>query len=213
MDKVIRRASDGFTLVEMLVAITLLSFVFLILANSLQFASSFWRANDAELRMTSRVGSAEHLLRQLLSEAVPVTAEATLDSRRHVYFAGDRSSIQFVAPMMEHLSAGGFYEVSLSIKASGGAEKELELTWRPYPDGTQMRKSALLKGDVDVSFSYFGAQRADRNEAWHETWQDQSRLPRLVSVQIRLDRKNWPTVLIAPRVQSVYLVPPNPELF
>src|ERR1700730_7169060 len=87
--------SAGFTLIELMVALILLSLVFLLITSSLQFGTNVWSAREEESD-SSEVLTAQDFLRRVLSETRPVMIEADSSHARHVVFAGNENSIRFV---------------------------------------------------------------------------------------------------------------------
>src|SRR4029077_8093934 len=83
--------SDGFTLLELLVAVVLLSLIFLLLTSGLQFGTSVWNA-DEETPDTSEVLTVQDLLRRVLSEARPVMINDEASASKRVFFVGTENS-------------------------------------------------------------------------------------------------------------------------
>ena len=57
--------------------------------------------------------------------------------------------------------------------------------------------------DVDgVEFVYYGPLDGERDAGWHESWRDQTRMPRLVRVTVtsRQGATRWPPLVVAPRI-------------
>jgi prepilin-type N-terminal cleavage/methylation domain-containing protein len=124
--------TPGFTLLELMVALILLSFVFLLLTSGLQFGTKLWSVGQEEPSNISEVVNVQQLLRRVLSGARPVMIEATPNERRHVLFAGNDGSIRFIAPMPAHLGVRGFYEVAIYLTESDESANRLEMSWRLY---------------------------------------------------------------------------------
>jgi general secretion pathway protein J len=120
----------GFSLVELLVALVLLSMVFLVLFNSLGLGLKIWNASEQELSGNTQALAARGFLRRVLSEARPVMTTLGAPNAQHrVFFLGTQDSIRFVAPMPSHLAVGGFYEIAIYAIEGGQTGNRLEMYW------------------------------------------------------------------------------------
>jgi general secretion pathway protein J len=207
------RRSAGFTLIELLVALVLLSLIFLLATSGLHFGIEIW-GREGEPPYVSETRAADNLLRRLLSEARPIIVEANVSQRRHVFFFGTKDSVRFVAPMPEHVSVGGFYEVAVYLAGANQAAKRLEISWRLFRrEGAETHHATLLKNVADIEFAYFGDREKTKAPRWHDSWHGTPFLPDLIRFRIKFSRGNqpWPDLVVAPMVQSVNPLVQNPE--
>ena len=209
----------GFTLLELLVALLLLSLIFILLTSGLQFGTRAWNVGQEEPNSTSEVMTVQKLLRRVLSEARPLMIEATPTVRRHVFFAGNQNSVRFIAPVPEHLGVGGFYEVALYLTDDGGSDNRLEMSWRLFreaesssgPQGEE-RRVALLDKVAQIQFAYFGRPQPQGAARWYDDWQDLKSLPDLIRMHVTLSggEQVWPDLTVATNVQTLNVII-NPE--
>jgi len=202
--------SRGFTLLELLVALLLLSLIFLLLTSGLQFGTRAWNAGQEEPNSTSEVVAVQQLLRRELSEARPLIIEATRTAHRHVFFVGNQNSVRFIAPVPEHLGVGGLYEVALYLTDDGGSTNRLEMSWRLFrgAEGSEVRRVALLDKVAQIQFSYFGRPLLQEPPRWYDDWQNLESLPDLIRMQVTLSgsKQVWPELVVGTRVRSLELV-------
>jgi general secretion pathway protein J len=201
----------GFTLIELLVALVLMALMFLLLASGLRSGARIWGDKEQEASEASHVFVVENLLRRLLSEARPVMVRATKRTPLHVDFAGSRDSIRFIAPMLQHLGSGGFYEITVAIRQGASAQRRIEISWRPFPNTSEEQHAVLFEGDVDVDFAFFGSRGAGESAQWHDDWRHQLQLPDLVLTRLTLGGRRWPDLVVSPKVQSIHLIAPEFE--
>lgn len=97
-DEGVRHGGDGgFTLLELLVAITVFALMAGILVAGFRFGVRVWeQAETASMQLTD-VESAYAIVRRLIANAQPLTV-ASEDGNVHVDFAGTASRLSFVAP-------------------------------------------------------------------------------------------------------------------
>jgi general secretion pathway protein J len=203
--KMSRIVNLGFTLLELLVGLFVLSILFLLLTNSLQLGVAAWSTREEESMSASDSSAVQNLLRTLLSEASPVM---TTKKMHRVFFVGMEHSIRFVAPIPRHLGIGGLYEVNLAKDGSGD---RIEMYWRLLRDeassGVTMgeRRVTLVPDVSQVRFAYFGRGPKDKSAKWHNEWQDLWYLPELIrmSVSFRESSHIWPDLVAAPVAQTL----------
>ena len=199
-------------MLELMVALTLLSFIFLLLTSGLQLGTKIWGVGQEERSDTSEVVTVQHLLRRILSEARPLMIEGTPNVGRHVFFTGNDNSIRFIAPMPEHLGIGGFYEVAVYLTESGQSGNRLEMSWRLFRGAEESsgppvkeQRVALLEKVTQVQFTYFGNRGRNESARWYNDWQSVESLPDLIRMRVTFSEGDriWPDLVVATMVRSL----------
>lgn len=197
-----RRAQAGFTLVELLVAITLMTFLSAALLASIRFGLTAWGRGAERSDQVQTSMLAQNLLRRLIGEAYPLFLSRNLSG--YVDFDGSATSLRFLAPVPVALGAGGRARIALSVERRVG-RASLVMAARPElaaatPDPT----GKILLADLDsADFAYFGQGRSEKAAQWHEAWSGELTLPAIVRVRVRFahgDERLWPDLLVAPLV-------------
>ena len=206
-----RRCSHGFTLVELLVGLSLLSLLTLLLFGGFRFGLRAWEVGSARLEGTDAVAAAQSLLRREFSEAQPVLV-GTPTETTPVLFSGAADRLTFVAPLPAHRGTGGFHIFELALRPAGAttSTNDLLLRWHPYraddtaPDFDPKDESVVLS-DVDaINLSYFGSPTQGAPAHWLELWDGRLGLPKLVRLQVVFppgDDRRWPDLIVAPRLE------------
>ena len=127
------RSSGGFTLVELLVALTLLALLSALTFSGFRFGARAWERAGAHIDHAAEIQVVQAFLRVRLSEAAPVL-EAGENPDRLIAFAGDAESLTFVTIMPTHLETGGYSTLALSLDRRGGGG-DLVLRWSPFQFG------------------------------------------------------------------------------
>ena len=197
----------GFTLIELLVALVLLSLMFVLLIGGLQFGTRVWSGKEQARAHTSQALAVQDLLRRLLSEARPVMIQTDKTKPQQVFFVGTKHSIRFVAPMLQHLGMGGFYEVALYI-TKGDQAGNLEMSWRVFPQAGNEQRVVLLNDVGNLEFGFFGRPRKHEAAQWSVDWQDKQYLPELIRMHLDHERLD---LVVAPVVQSMDLIILDPD--
>ncbi len=200
-----RAGQRGFTLLELLVAITVFGLLSVMMYGGLSFGARAWeRAGQADTRQ-SDVQLVQSLLRRTFAEIQPVEVGGP-QQRLRLAFDGRRDGVVFVGPMPAHLGPGGHYLIGLEVEGAG-RERALTLRWeifreeRPDLDFTDAaEREVLLLGVRDLRLRYFGAEEAALSPQWRPEWRDDEALPRLIKAEIgfaRGDRRLWPELIVA----------------
>lgn len=203
--------NTGFTLVEILVALTLFSLVLVMVFNGLYSAGLSWQKGEdqSDINDTQRLELA--FLRRQLSEAVPLIRIDGIENP--VLFKGGRDFIRFVSGLPAHRGGGGLDVLNVQIEQHG-SEKDLVLAYRPvmvetdfFDDGAQEDwDRQVLLTDIDrVEFDYYGNRNIKDAPAWYDNWESTDRLPEAVRIQITSSnpRQYWPEMVIPVYTQVI----------
>lgn len=198
--------SAGFTLLEILIAISLVSLIMLVLFSSLRTAAKTWEAGEQQTEQVTDMRVVLDFLRRQLRQAQVVYRSEEGEIR--AVFEGDERSLRFVTPIMPHLDQGGLQLVEISSGARSdpvsGREAPMTIRMAAYrPDQTPENMLAdaaerdLLSEVGQVEFRFFGATGADDEREWREEWRGAQLMPEMVSMTIQSDERTWPPLYVA----------------
>lgn len=209
--------ATGFTLLELLVAMTVLGVLTGLLATGLSFGARIWEREQTQLEQWAEMQAVQDVLRRMVGEAWPLNVPTVAD-KQGVAFVGSSNSIEFLGPPPAQSQAGGIYQYGL-LSRIGPNGASLVLTWRLHgPDGTQRqgrrgsagrirrqesgdyKEVVLVDGVANVEFSYFGGGGDDIKPRWNNRWEDAAQLPLLVRMHVQFpagDRRRWPDLVVA----------------
>lgn len=194
----------GFTLIEMLVTLSILGLVAGLFATLL--AGIVHVSSRAEqLRQDTSVDAAQRVLRARIEALAPVvrtdSSDAIVDAR------GDTRMFSFAAPPLDARgpSALQFYRLTLS---PGG---DLVLyTASTLNDRIDLRSPALIGWEpmrlisnvVRLDFAYYGPDRFSPEDRWQAFWIDRPQPPVLVRIRVGFavgDKRDWADLVVRPR--------------
>lgn len=200
-------AQRGFTLLEILVALTLLALLVAIAFGTLRTAVKAARSGEALIERTDRMRVAQEFLRRQLSHAMPLVFERIEDSGENRVFIADRDELRFVAPMPGYLSRGGPHVQWLALVDDGqGMRLEFDHAqlngYDPdNPKGDSRRPPVvLLEGFSRGQFEFRALDEQGELGDWSSSWDDSQQLPLLVRLVVEYDRDSrhrWPALEIA----------------
>lgn len=191
----------GFTLVELLVVMTLLSLVMVAMASALRTASQTEERVDVRLQRMDDLRTVSGFLHSILGRvsaqkiSTPVAAGAS-----PYFFGGSASSMNWVGVMPARYGAGGRYHFRLGLTDAG----VLLLQYTPWegaavlPDWAAGQSTPLLAGVTGLTFQYEDA--AVEPPEWSAPWAVIDRLPDRVSVAVRTSSGPWPEIVVPLRV-------------
>ncbi|HYC01840.1 MAG TPA: prepilin-type N-terminal cleavage/methylation domain-containing protein [Azospirillaceae bacterium] len=192
------RGDAGFTLLEMLVAMTVLALVLAAAAGALGFlGQGFGRATDRVERV-EQAAVARDVLRRQLARGFPLV-EGGVDDGRYV-FTGERNALTFVIAEPPAPGRGGLSVARFTIEPGEGGDR-LTYGQRRLAGGEE-RTSPLLDGPYRLSFEYFGSLGPAQPPAWRPDWPDRRRLPLLVRLRISADGRELPAAVAGFRADA-----------
>ena len=209
------RRQAGFTLVELLVAMTLLAFLSVSLFGGLRFGARSWEVVVDSSAERDDIASTQTFLRDRLAQLMLPTPGRRRDSNEDRdlnedgNFNGGPEQVEFIAPWLSALSLGGLYRFTLWHENEDIGDGRLMLRWQPAdadPDalealGDLAGQRVLLDGVDEVNLSYYGAVDEDAEPEWFDQWESPDAPPRLVRVQLAFAEagREWPVFIVAPK--------------
>lgn len=131
----------GFTLMELLIALVILSIIMLLMFSGLRLGSRAWEGVEAVADRTSELRLARNFIERSLRQTREIRLR--LDGRRHLVFTGKQDQLEFVAPLSAHVGIPGLYILRLTLEEAGDDTQRLMLTrWLLHPE--------VLNGESDA---------------------------------------------------------------
>ena len=208
----------GFTLLELLLAITLMAAMMAMIYASLNVGVRAWDAGDARVAEASNWRMVERFMRRELGQIFPTRWRAT--TQPHIAFEGSNTSLRYVTALnldasLQNGAAGGLQWAELALIDGGVLQlnrQAFDSTAQNFdalvtPTNDQLATNALvppvrLMDNVTAfEINYFGAETDLGEPSWRDEWRDLARLPTLVRLKVETRRgRDVPDMVFALKV-------------
>lgn len=191
----------GFTLLELLVAVTLLGLLTTVLLSGFRFVARHLERQSAQIAHMAQISNIHAFLRTRIEAAQPIVDSSS--GLRAVMFHGQPERLEFVSAAPEGLATGGLQVFSVVFLGRGSGELQLhwQLLGQPEPSGAGPTGTVLLSGVAEAAFGYYGTVELNARPTWNDEWAAMDRLPLLVRLDIILsDGRSIPPLVVAPRL-------------
>ena len=199
-------SARGFTLMEVLVAMTLLALLMTALSGSIGFVGRSWDRGWETAKDSAAFSRVESTIRRMVEQSLPVSIRAPRE--RQFLFEGTATGIRLVAYDAPGGSAGALYVQEIGVRDKGGQRQFLYRRY-PFKDDSALPESIaeaqMLTGAFSVMFSYFGSPRPSEPLNWFDSWTSDRRLPDLVRVRIKAGGETaWPPIIARPFITAEF---------
>jgi general secretion pathway protein J len=207
--------SSGFTLLEMVVTLTILGFILLIIFGAFRLGISAWEKGESSREEYQKVRAVSQLVSRQLKSMVPYKIKTEKAEGDYLAFEGSARSLKFVSALsMKAKQPEGFVYTIYEFKDGGNEGGRLVV----YEQRVLIRKNffeeqpneesgvPLIEGISDIRFEYYQEEDSlkNRKEGWVEEWnaKEEKELPRAVRMTVtyksgQSEKEETPMTLLA----------------
>jgi hypothetical protein len=193
------RGDGGFSLVEALASLVILSLIALMLISGVTSGRRVWERIDGRQSRGEELETAQNTLRERIEGAFP---ETRFESQPpYADFAGAPGSVVFLAAPARAERPAILRRYTLGV-APGG---QLVLTSVAHIGDEQAapeERQVLLSHVRQIDIAYFGPDRLDGEARWRRSWLHSPYPPQIVRIRLAFgpgDTRTWSDLLIHPR--------------
>jgi prepilin-type N-terminal cleavage/methylation domain-containing protein len=193
-------STTGFTLIEVVITLTILGFICLIIFGAFRLGLSAWERGESVKDEYQEARIVSQLITQQVKSAVPFKIKPQQAEGDYLAFEGDARSLRFVSALaVRGKQPEGLVYARYEFKEEGSEggrlilyeEKALNKDFFAE-EPKEERAVSLLEGVSSVRFEYFREEDPLNNqqEEWVEEWnaKDEKRLPK--ALKMTIIRKN-----------------------
>jgi general secretion pathway protein J len=193
----------GFTLVELLVGLTLLGLIVAVLAGALRIGLIGARTVDDRSGWLNEVRTVQGVIRRAVESSRPVVWRDGADS--NIGFSGSEKLLDLIADLPAWGDIAGPFVVRFALvgdalvmtrRASSGDRQRFDFN-RP------VERRTLVRAVTDMRLSYYGVGERRLRRRWWPSWSGRADLPEMVRLEIDFadgDRAAWPVLIAQPMI-------------
>ncbi len=204
-----RTAQAGFTLLEVLLATTLLALIMGLAWAGLRAGGQVTERGSAAIEASNHLRASQRFIRLQLRRMLPLAMEMD-DDNKPVLFIGEPDRMQFVADMPGYLGQGGPQAQEIYLDRARDGSRGLFFNFYPLhlldeeaepPKGEPV---LLFSGARRVRFEYRGVDEEGELADWEDRWEDPSLLPVMVAIRLEPvdERLRWPDIEVTPLLDT-----------
>jgi general secretion pathway protein J len=197
-----RGGQAGFTLLELLISLVILTLILSFIPGTLRMGQRVWETEDRYAQRAA-LDSFRRYVEQRMTEAIPINVR-DLRLGLHIEFTGEPGRVIFIAPAPAGPGGGGVYRFEL--RRAEGPEDYQPLLLRqsiyripdlgaPPIDDRALPPSAAMEhrsrsGVTGLSLRYFGSPERGKPPQWQALWPRRDAVPDLVEITIFIGGRN-----------------------
>ncbi len=201
------KISDGFTLLEVQLALLILALILTLAFSSLYLLSKGWQASEQLAARNDELRTTGRLLRRYIGQAAPLLWQQKPQEPRLI-FEGESDRLRFVTAL-----PGGLQVLFLKVRAGEqpGERSYLGLGYLPLrpehsPFQAEPEQEAswlrLVENVDQITLAYYGEDDTPGPVDWVSHWRKQAQLPQLVRLRLQSEHAvPWPELVLAVRTE------------
>ena len=198
--------NKGFTLLEVMLAMTLLSIMVVLLFSSLKIGAESWNKGESKIAEVNEKAVVYQFFKRHLPSIRPLWNDFSEDERSYS-FKGERDTFQFVSVFPVSAARKGLqlFEV-VPDKSEKGVIKVIVSPFYPTIEDQQWEPEevVLLENVEEFEVSYFGKEDSNSEAVWLDSWQEKEYLPTLLKIKIVLEGHGyWPEMIFALKLAAM----------
>ena len=203
----LRGRHAGFTLIELVIALTLLALLSAVLFGSLRLAGRSTDSGQAKVEQAASMRLAQDFLRANLEAQHPLRLRRIIEWPLLV--RGARDELRYAADLPPRVAGGGIWFYRLAVR-SDDARSPLtlervvpDLSADAPPEFADAERSVLAENIAELTLGYYGRDPDAATSvapSWRDRWDNAQQLPLMIRIDVTPRQgPAWPTLYVTPR--------------
>ncbi len=202
------RRQAGFTLIEMLVVISLLALLVVATASSMRTLAQAESRIDERLLRSDHIRVVDQFLHSVLLRVAQIKVSSPAKpSEKSVLFSSSGNELSWVGVMPARYGAGGVHFMHLAVEEEEGTAKLIfrYAPWTALPEFPDWKTAPkhlvvdnLVKFDVQTEGlpTQLGSMPVDWPRGWQAGWSRKDAVPQRVRLLIEDRHGSWPAIVV-----------------
>lgn len=176
-----RELPQGFTLLELLIAMGLLVLLVAIMMGALRLSSRSVAAGERRMETQERFRTVSALLDSQIQSQMPLTYEE--EGGQRYYFRGDRQALRLATNSSIWGGVRGYVIVQYRIEAGRNGKQTLYAS-EESPGVEGKRETELFTNADEIFFAYYRREPNEDAGYWREEWDDDTAFPEKIKLHV-----------------------------
>jgi general secretion pathway protein J len=205
----VKKIPAGFTLIEVLIAMTLLSLMVVLLFSSLSIGAKSWEQGESKIADVNEVAVVQQFFNHHLAHATPQWNDFDPEKDRVFSFQGKKDSLQFVSAFPASAERSGLQLFNVKFQEKN-KQRFVEVTLTPFfplAEGEEFFEDTieLVRGVAHFEIFYYGLNAETGEYVWQNEWLEKEEQPHLVKILLELENGHFvPEIIVALKVDGSY---------
>lgn len=173
--------TTGFTLLELIISISLMAIIVVIIAGAANLGYRSFNSGEKKLNAVERLRASLTIIDAQIQSGVPLTLDD--GGVKQYYFMGERDTLKFSTNYSIWGGQRGYVIVNYRVEADDRGKRTLFAS--EYKVGMESQKETkLLDGFDEISFDYFNQDATEEEGEWISQWEDEEMMPTRIRVNL-----------------------------
>jgi general secretion pathway protein J len=180
----LRKKEDGFTLLEVLISISLLVIVIALAGTAVRLGINSILSGENKIEKMERFRSAINIITYQINSQIPISDEK--DAMKKIVFSGSKNFLQFPTGYSIWDGLHGYVLVDYQVIQEENGQVSLKASEKRIGTG-KIQETILFSKTDHISFEYSIKKDILGEEEWVEEWQDHKKTPEKIKLNLKYD--------------------------
>lgn len=187
----------GFTLLELLISITMIGLIALIVTGAVRLGSRSVNGGEKRIESIERLKNSIEIIESQIMSEIPLSYDD--DGNKKYYFQGDKGTVQFATTYSIWGNQKGYVLASLRVETDSNGKKLLKAKESPLIGGNG-GEAVLFEGLDDIYLEYFYKDPTEEEGRWVSEWKEEQDMPEKIRIGLVKERRDFSLILPIPSI-------------